>query len=115
MRVRARKVSTDSQARVGNIEVSLRHVANTSLLEPDCRMARSGFCVRGSPRPDDPLEGPGKLRKAAVLVVMIYYSERLKISISKGKSTCDKVQETPSQVPASRCPLGPSRVTQGYI
>ena len=96
--MRARKVSADAQAGVGNIPVGPRHAANPSLPEPDCRMARSGFCVRGSPKPDDPLEGPGKLRKAAVLVVMIYYSERLQISISKGKSTCDKVQETPSQI-----------------
>lgn len=113
--MRARKASADPQAGVGNIQVGPRHAASPSLLEPNCRMARCGFCVRGSPRPDDPLEGPGKLRKAAVLMVMIYYSEKLQISISKGKSTCDKVQETPSQVPASRCPLGPNRVTQGYI
>ena len=83
--MRAGKVSADSQAGVGNLQVGPRHVANPSLLEPDCKMARSGFCVPiGSPRPDDPLEGPGKLRKAAVLMVMIYYSERLQISISKG-------------------------------
>lgn len=90
--MRAGKVSADSQAGVGNIQVGPRHVANLSLLEPDCKMARSGFSVSGSPRPDDPLEGPGKLRKVSVLMVMIYYSERLQISISKGKkSTCDKV------------------------
>ena len=47
-------------------------------------------------RLDDLLEGPTGLRKVVLLMVMVYYSERILIKLSKGKAPVGRDQENPS-------------------
>lgn len=50
-------------------------------------------------RLDDFLEGIPRLRKAVILIVMVYYSERIQMKISKGKWLTRQSRAADIQVP----------------